>query len=138
MSLKRKTETAVRATFHVQRIAEELRKALDGTETEGQPLTSLLILCNGYFMTSAGEGDLYRNFIQRNDIRGSNYSGKNVRAREVNDPHYMNSRLRIMPFNHGFNHCTTNVEEREYYMVKFRIFNFYSNVFLHFISKVIV
>ena len=62
LSLKRHTETAIRATNHIHRVAEELQKALNGTDEEGQSPTFLLLLCNGYFTTLAGDGALFQEF----------------------------------------------------------------------------
>ena len=112
IALKRHTESAERQTIYAQRIAEELRRALTGTEIEGEPPTCLLVLCNGYFTTTAGEGCLFRNFCQWKKL--SKYTGHNVRPRHPEkDVDYEQSRLRIVPFNHAFNHCITDVHQRE-------------------------
>ena len=111
MSLKRHTESAVRATIHAQRIAAELKKALSGTESEGEPPTFLLILSNGYFSTVAGEGQLFRTFCETKTI--GDYIGRGVRARHPEDPDYKTSKLRKLPFDYAFNHATHDVDKRK-------------------------
>ena len=108
--MKRHTETAVRAAHCVQRIAEELRKALKGTQDEGLAPTFLLILCNGYFSTGAGEGDLYDEFVRDKHLPG-NYSGRNYKPRDHNDAIYRQSRMQLMSYDHAFTHCTTDVQD---------------------------
>ena len=113
MSLKRYTEKAVRSTIHAQRIAEELRKALTGTETEGDPPTCLLVMCNGYFATAAGEGTLFRRYCSHKNIHRCIYSGRNVKPKFPNEDDYKKSRLRILPFDYAFDHVKHDVHKRE-------------------------
>ena len=115
LSLKRHTETAVRATINVQRIAEELHKVLNDTRIQGQMPTSLLIFCNGYFTTFAGEGSLHRQFMQSKNISGCEYTGKDVPVTNPDDPQYNNSRLRHVTFDRAFTHCTKDAQDREYF-----------------------
>ena len=111
MALKRHTESAVRETIHATRIAEELRRALTGTENEGLPPTSLLILCNGIFSTSTGQGELYDTYVRDKTI--GEYTGRNVKARKPDDDDYNSAKLRILPFDHAFNHCKIDVDQRK-------------------------
>ena len=114
LSLKRHTESTVRATIHAQRVAEELRKALTGTEIQGEPPTSLLILCNGYFTTLAGEGSLYNQFKNHKNIVGCEYTGRNLRVRTADDEDYKKCRLRDMTFDRAFSHCMKNAQDHGY------------------------
>ena len=81
----------MRESHHAHRAAEELKKALRGTDMEGEPPTFLLVMCNGYFATAAGEGSLYLQFL-RNKLFG-HYCGTNVKARNPDDADYKRSRL---------------------------------------------
>ena len=109
LALKRHTETAVRSVHHVQRIAEQLKNALTGTETEGEPPTCILVLSNGYFSTSTGEGSLYEEF--RKSKKLGHYIGKNVYEKTHDDVDYSKSRLRHMPFDRAFTHCNTDAKD---------------------------
>ena len=111
LSLKRHTETAVRSAVYAHRIAEQLRKALTGTDEEGSSPTFLLVMCNGYFSTTAGEGPMYKRFLRKKKI--GKYIGRNVKARTDKDPDYTKSRLRIMSFDRAFIHCNTDAQDRK-------------------------
>ena len=116
LSLKRHTEKAVRSTIHAQRIAEKLREALKGTEIEGHPPTSFLIIDNSYFSTTAGEGSLYDHYCKYKNIAGCIYTGKNVKAAhpEKDKDVYKQSRLRMVPFDHAFYHVKKDVDKRKF------------------------
>ena len=111
LSLKRHTESAVRAVVHAQRIAEELRKVLKGTEVEGEPPTFFLLLGNGYFTTCAGEGPVFRAFIDNRSL--GDFIGKYVKSRRPDDNDYDKSKLRILPFDRAFTHCRKNAQDRK-------------------------
>ena len=117
--MKRHTETTVRASVYAHRIAEELRKALSGTEDEGEDPTFLLISCNGYFSTTIGEGSLYKTFIHERKI--GRFIGANCVAKEIDDPDYNNAKLRIMTFDHAFTHCNTDAQDHKW-IESFEIF----------------
>ena len=103
--------------IHAHRIAGELKKALTGTEVEGEPPTCLLILSNGIFSSVAGEGKLYKQFCETKTI--GDYMGRNVRASHPEDADYKNSKLRKVPFDYAFNHATHDVDKRKLTYVLF-------------------
>ena len=112
LSLKRHTEKAVRATIHAQRIAQKLKESLRGSENEGENPTCILLICNGYFSTSAGEGSLMDTYRKFKNIIGAKYTGSNVKPRDPNADGYSQSRLRTVPFDHAFYHVKKDVDHR--------------------------
>ena len=112
--MKRHTESAVRAVHHVQRIAEALKKTLSGTDLEGHPPQFLLLLANPYFSTCTGEGEIYKSFIEKRQI--GVFIGSNVKARNPDDHDYNESLLRILPFDHAFNHCRKDAKDRKIFI----------------------
>ena len=110
--MKRHTESAIREVHCVQRIAEQLHTSLSGSGLEGQVPTFLLAMCNGYFTTATGEGDLFQKFCQYGVL--GQYTGRNVRYRSPSQADYSEARLRLLPFDHAFSHCTKDVQEREW------------------------
>ena len=122
LSLKRHTESAVRGVIHSQRIAEELRKALVGTETQGEIPSCFLLLTNGYFSTLAGEGPLFDEFVEKGTL--GHFIGKNTIARKPDDPEYDKCKFRILTFDHCFTHCRKDAQDRKeiiHVITQFRI-----------------
>ena len=64
-----------------------------------------------FFSTVAGEGKLYKNFIETKTI--GDYVGRNVRARHPEDADYNKSKLRQLPFDYAVNHATHDVNKRK-------------------------
>ena len=95
------------------RLMEEYKELMRGTDSEGLDPSSLIVFDNGYYTIISGSGKMFNAFGKTKSL--GNYTGRFEIPKEPTDPNYSKSKLRILPFDKTFTFLPNDVDQSKFF-----------------------
>ena len=105
-------KTTVRTAFKTIRLIKKYNKFKKFTNIL-EP-SFFLAVETGSFTNISGSGNLYKNFVEKQQISG--YSGENCDPSTPKDGNFSRAKLRFLPFDHTFTFLPIDVDKCKIYI----------------------